>query len=137
MKLYHIFTCLGLAITLSGCASRPEPEKYEIESEKFYQRGVDGGRTEFVFIVTVVDQHQAKPALGPSQSEAMTRKEMQKMQEIERFEDSPALKIKLEDEAVKRLKKALLDRQVCRQGHTIDQVFWRDRSVQLRGGCYE
>jgi hypothetical protein len=133
MKLVQKIITLSVLSLLSACAAKPDAPKYQIEDEKFYQRGVDGGRTEFVFIVTVAPTPEFKFEKG----EPSSRRELEKFAEHERVEDSPALKIQLEEEAVERLKKTLHDRQLCRQGHKVDQVYWRDRSVQLRGGCYE
>jgi hypothetical protein len=133
MKLAQKLTTLSVLSLLSACASKPPAPKYQIEDEKFYQRGVDGGRTEFVFIVTVAPT----PAFQFEKGEPSSRRELTQFAEHERVEDSPALKIQLEEEADERLKKTLRDRQLCRQGHKVDQVFWRERSVQLRGGCYE
>ncbi|MFC0117936.1 hypothetical protein [Pseudoalteromonas xiamenensis] len=132
-KLVKNIPLFLITLILSACAAKPEAPKYQIENEKFYQRGVDGGRTEFVFIVTVA----ATPAFTFANGQPSNQREMRAFIEHERVEDSPALKIELEEEAVRRLKHTLQDRQICRQGHKIDQVFWRDRSVQLRGGCYE
>ncbi|MFC3033154.1 hypothetical protein ACFOEE_11545 [Pseudoalteromonas fenneropenaei] len=133
MTLTRLLSSALLFSFLAGCATKPDEPKYRIVDEQFFQRAVDGGRTEFVFIVTVA----ATPHLRQAPNKPIGKSERKQIAEFERLEDSPALKIQLEEEAVGKLKQTLLDRKICRQGHSIDNVYWRERSVQLRGGCFE
>ncbi|WP_440055093.1 hypothetical protein ACSLBF_02740 [Pseudoalteromonas sp. T1lg65] len=124
--LSFVFLC-----SLSGCASNSEPDPLIIEKQTLHTRVNDNGASEFAFIVTV----EATPRFQLSSQRAPTRKEIRKFAEQERVEDTPALKLQLEDRAVAELKKELMAAQYCTAGYRIDEVFWKERSVQLRGEC--
>ena len=65
----------------------------------------------------------------------ISRTEFKMFLNEEHIEDSPALKLALEERAVKLLKVALKERSYCQQGYDIAEVYWKERKVQLRGKC--
>lgn len=65
----------------------------------------------------------------------MTRSQYKKMMSRDVFDDSPELKMQLEDEAVLLLEKELKTQKYCSSKHTIEEVLWREYSVRLSGRC--
>ncbi|ALU45034.1 hypothetical protein [Pseudoalteromonas rubra] len=122
---------LGTVLLLSACSSKPEGPLLEVESQQLHQRVNAKGQDEFAFVVTV----KATPQMNLDTSKPVSRRDLKRFADQQRVEDSSEMKLKLEDEAVVRLKKALSDARYCESGYKIEQVFWRDRSVQLRGIC--
>ncbi|KAF7787809.1 hypothetical protein PRUB_a2306 [Pseudoalteromonas rubra] len=122
---------LGAVLLLSACSSKPEGPLLEVESQQLHQRVNAKGQDEFAFVVTV----KATPQMNLDTSKPVSRRDLKRFADQQRVEDSSEMKLKLEDEAVVRLKKALSDARYCESGYKIEQVFWRDRSVQLRGIC--
>ncbi|MDW7550267.1 hypothetical protein HUZ36_08545 [Pseudoalteromonas sp. McH1-7] len=126
--------CLFFVIafsTLAGCASKSDEPVLVIEKQSLHKRQSASGEQEFAFIVTV----EATPRMELDSSKPVSRRELKRFAEFERIEDSPALKLKLEEQAVALLKPALASERYCGAGYKITDVYWRQRSVQLRGQC--
>ncbi|WP_125720975.1 hypothetical protein [Pseudoalteromonas rubra] len=122
---------IGGTLLLSACSSKPDVPVLAVESQQLHQRVNGKGQDEFAFVVTV----KATPQMKLDTSKPVSRRELKRFAEQQRVEDSSELKLQLEDEAVVRLKKALKEARYCESGYKIERVFWRDRSVQLRGIC--
>ncbi|RZM80229.1 hypothetical protein C3B51_12785 [Pseudoalteromonas rubra] len=122
---------IGGTLLLSACSSMPDAPVLAVESQQLHQRVNGKGQDEFAFVVTV----KATPQMKLDTSKPVSRRELKRFAEQQRVEDSSELKLQLEDEAVVRLKKALKEARYCESGYKIERVFWRDRSVQLRGIC--
>ncbi|AZZ99387.1 hypothetical protein [Pseudoalteromonas sp. R3] len=129
--MIRVSLLLGAALLLSACISKPEVPLLEVESQQLHQRVNTKGQDEFAFVVTV----KATPQMDLDTSKPVSRRDLKRFADQQRVEDSPEMKLKLEDEAVVRLKKALSEARYCESGYKIERVFWRDRSVQLRGTC--
>ncbi|MCG9758846.1 hypothetical protein CWC29_013680 [Pseudoalteromonas sp. S4498] len=130
MVLRYLFV-IAIVGLLASCASQPDEPELIIEKQSFHKRLSPTGDKEFAFIVTV----QATPRMELDSSKPISRRELKRFAEFERIEDSPSLKLKLEEQAVALLKPALLEANYCKAGHKITDVYWRQRSVQLRGRC--
>ncbi|WP_247688477.1 hypothetical protein [Pseudoalteromonas sp. MMG012] len=126
-NLFVIFSCIVLML---GCSSVPK-ESYSIEKQVLHTKKSKQGDELFAFIVTVA----ATPMMKVNSQKPMTRRELKRFAEHERVEDSPALKLALEEEAVTLLEAELETQQYCQKGYEVHQVFWQNRSVQLRGAC--
>ncbi|WP_242441780.1 hypothetical protein [Pseudoalteromonas piscicida] len=134
IKLAMFQRCLFFIVafaTLAGCASKSDEPVLVIEKQSLHKRLAPNGEQEFAFIVTV----EATPRMELDSSKPMSRRDLKRFAEFERIEDSPALKLKLEEQAVALLKPALTEADYCGSGHKITDVYWRQRSVQLRGKC--
>ncbi|CAM4038325.1 hypothetical protein [Pseudoalteromonas byunsanensis] len=118
-------------ILLGGCASAPEKVEFQIAEQALHTKQSESGDLLFVYIVTV----EPTPLMKVSSHKPMSRGELKRYAEHQRVEDSPELKLQLEERAVELLEKALGQRDYCRAGHKINRVYWRQRSVQLRGNC--
>ncbi|MCO7189228.1 MULTISPECIES: hypothetical protein [unclassified Pseudoalteromonas] len=129
--MIRVSLLFGAALLLSACSSKPEAPLLEVESQQLHQRVNAKGQDEFAFVVTV----KATPQMNLDTSKPVSRRELKRFAQQQRVEDSPELKLKLEDEAVVRLRQALEDASYCGAGYKIERVFWRNRSVQLRGVC--
>lgn len=129
MKMLTFFVFLSLLV-ISGCASKPD-EPFKIADQKLHTRLADNGEKLFAFIVTV--EKQARVKLDTRKE--ISRTEFKMFLNEEHIEDSPALKLALEERAVKLLKVALKERSYCQQGYDIAEVYWKERKVQLRGKC--
>ncbi|WP_105213389.1 hypothetical protein [Pseudoalteromonas sp. T1lg22] len=121
-----LFTAL-----LLGCSSAPDERQYEIHSQDFYAKLDDQGRKIFAYVMTVKASKRAALDLN----KPISRKQMKTYIEREHFDESRVLKLQLEDEAAAALKKELKERDYCPDAYEINQVLWRDFSVQLRGVC--
>jgi hypothetical protein len=113
-----------------GCGHTPTPS-YKIEKQVLHTKKSEQGSELFAFIVTVLPT----PMMKIDGRKAMTRGELKRFSEYERLEDSPELKLALEDDAITLLEKKLEEDAYCQLGYKVNQVFWRQRSVQLRGEC--
>lgn len=120
----------ALCAVLAGCASSDEPP-YEIQSQQFYDKVDDSNRKIFAYVMSVVPTRKNVFNID----KPMSRREMKRFAEQTSFDESRALKLQLEDDAAKALKKELESRQYCDEDYKIDEVLWRDFSVQLRGYC--
>lgn len=129
-KWLGIFALLAGTILMSGCSSAPKAH-YELEKQVLHTKTTEKGTELFVFIVTVAPT----PMMQVNTKKAMTRSELKRFAAYERVEDSPELKLTLEEDAVALLQEVLQERNYCTRGHEIKKVFWRSRSVQLRGEC--
>ena len=129
MKKLTFFVFLSLLV-ISGCASQPD-EPFTIADKKLHTRLADNGEKLFAFIVTV--EKQARVKLDTRKE--ISRTEFKMFLNEEHIEDSPTLKLALEERAVKLLKVALKERSYCQQGYDIAEVYWKERKVQLRGKC--
>ncbi len=120
-----------LVVLLAGCASQQEAPPFEINNKQFYEKNDEQGNKIFAYVVSVKAQGRRPINLD----KPMTRKQFKDFAEQEVFEESSNLKLMLEDQAVELLNQELKERQYCDDKHVIDEVLWRDLSVQLRGRC--
>ena len=127
MKKY----ALVFMIFLFGCASSVDEPTYEINNQQFYDTVDDQGNKLFAYVVSV----KAKSREQININKKLTRSDVKRFAEQEHFEESSVLKLQLEDQAVEFLKKELAQRNYCADKHEINEVLWRDLSVQLRGRC--
>ncbi|WP_417671285.1 hypothetical protein [Pseudoalteromonas tetraodonis] len=127
MKKY----ALVFMIFLSGCASSVDEPPYEINNKQFYDTLDGQGNKLFAYVVSV----KAKSREQININKKLTRSDVQRFAEQEHFEESSVLKLQLEDQAVEFLNKELAQRNYCAGKHEINEVLWRDLSVQLRGRC--
>ncbi|MDK1288909.1 hypothetical protein [Pseudoalteromonas umbrosa] len=121
---------LLLSTLLVACSSVPKPA-FEVEKQTLHKRKNESGQSEFAFVVTV----KRTPQMELAKNKPITKKQLEKFSEFKRVEESPELKLALEDKAVSLLQQALKDEAYCLTGYNIDNVYWRQRSVQLRGHC--
>ncbi len=120
-----------LLALLAGCASQEEAPPFEINNKQFYEKNDDQGNKIFAYVVSVKAQGRRSINLD----KPMTRSQFKDFAEQEVFEESSNLKLMLEDQAVELLNEELKARKYCDDKHIIDEVLWRDLSVQLRGRC--
>lgn len=120
-----------LVALLAGCASQEEAPPFEINNKQFYEKNDDQGNKIFAYVVSVKAQGRRPINLD----KPMTHSQFKDFAEQEVFEESSNLKLMLEDQAVELLNEELKERQYCDEKHVIDEVLWRDLSVQLRGRC--
>ncbi|MCO7249398.1 hypothetical protein AAEU31_11985 [Pseudoalteromonas sp. SSMSWG5] len=120
-----------LLALLAGCASQEEAPPFEINNKQFYEKNDDQGNKIFAYVVSVKAQGRRPINLD----KPMTRSQFKDFAEQEVFEESSNLKLMLEDQAVELLNEELKARKYCDDKHIIDEVLWRDLSVQLRGRC--
>ena len=132
MKI-RAFLALVSALLLSACVTKPEPEPFKIEKQKLHTKQADDGTHLFAFIVTV--EKQARVKLETAKK--ISRSDFKRFVNEEHIEDSSSLKLALEDRAVVLLKGALQEQAYCPNGYSIDEVYWKERQVQLRGKCNE
>ncbi|WP_105167535.1 hypothetical protein [Pseudoalteromonas sp. T1lg23B] len=118
-------------VILGGCASAPEDVEFQIAEQALHTKQSESGDSLFVYIVTV----EPTPLMKVSSHKPMSRAELKKYAKHQRVEDSPELKLQLEERAVQLLETTLKQRNYCQKGHKINRVYWRQRSVQLRGVC--
>ncbi|MBD1580763.1 hypothetical protein [Pseudoalteromonas sp. S16_S37] len=128
ISLSLLGACFAL---LMGCSSAPDTPVLEIEKQVLHTKMSDAGQQLFVYIVTV----EPTPVMVLDTSKPLSRSDLKAYAKHQRVEDSPELKLLLEERAVELLKTALAEESYCTQGHKINQVYWRARSVQLRGAC--
>ncbi|MBQ4837403.1 MULTISPECIES: hypothetical protein [Pseudoalteromonas] len=121
---------LLLSTVLVACSSAPKPD-FEIEKQTLHKRINAEGQPEFAFVVTV----KSTPRMDLAKNKPISKKELKKFADYQRVEESPELKLVLEDTAVTLLQQALKADNYCQSGYNIDNVYWRQRSVQLRGHC--
>lgn len=119
-----------LLILLVGCASQDEPP-FEINNKQLYKKLDAQGNKIFAYVVSV----KANSRQSRNSDRPLTRREFKDFAEQEYFEESNSLKLELEDQAVLLLKNELKQQQYCPANYEIDEVVWRDLSVQLRGRC--
>ena len=127
MKKY----ALVFMIFLFGCANSVDEPPYEINNKQFYDTLDEQGNKLFAYVVSV----KAKSREQININKKLTRSDVQRFAEQEHFEESSVLKLQLEDQAVEFLNKELAQRNYCADKHEINEVLWRDLSVQLRGRC--
>ena len=120
-----------LLALLAGCASQEEAPPFEINNKQFYEKNDDQGNKIFAYVVSVKAQGRRPIDLD----KPMTRSQFKDFAEQEVFEESSKLKRMLEEQAVELLNEERKARQYCDDKHIIDEVLWRDLSVQLRGRC--
>ncbi|KZN28735.1 hypothetical protein N480_08190 [Pseudoalteromonas luteoviolacea S2607] len=121
---------LLLSSFIVACTTVPE-EAFEVEKQTLHKRTNDKGEAEFAFIVTV----KATPRMELAKNKPVSKKELKEFAEFKRVEESPELKLALEESAVELLEQTLKEESYCQAGYNIDNVYWRQRSVQLRGHC--
>ncbi|WP_372762752.1 hypothetical protein [Pseudoalteromonas sp.] len=127
MKKYAL-VLIGL---LAGCASSMDEQPYEINHQQFHEKQDEHGNKLFAYVVSV----KAKNRQNIDLDKRLTRSDVKRFAEQQHFEESSVLKLRLEDQAVEFLNKALKERNYCQGKHEINDVVWRDLSVQLRGRC--
>jgi len=120
-----------LLLFLFGCASQQEDAPFEINSKQLYKKLDGQGNKIFAYVVSV----KASSRKSRNSDRPLTRSEFKRFAEQEYFEESNSLKLELENHAVALLKAELEQQQYCPDKYEIDNVVWRDLSVQLRGRC--
>lgn len=120
-----------LIVLLSACSSSNDEPPYEINTKQFHQKLDEQGNKIFAYVVSV----KANSRKSLNLNRPLTRSEFKSFAEQEYFEESSSLKLQLEDEAVRLLQTELKDREYCEKDYEINEVLWRDLSVQLRGKC--
>lgn len=128
MRKISVLICLVLFAF--GCSSSPEA-KYEIQNKQLHTKTTEQGERIFAYVVTV----KASRLIHKKQPKAMSRSELKAFAKTNYFEESRQLKLQLEDDAANLLKQELTERKYCPSDYKIEQVLWRDLSVQLRGRC--
>ncbi|PCC13871.1 hypothetical protein [Pseudoalteromonas sp. JB197] len=127
MKKY----ALVLMVLLVGCANSSDEQPYEINNKQFHEKQDEQGNKLFAYVVSV----KAKSRQNINLDKKFTRSDFERFAAQEHFEESSILKLQLEDQAVELLNKELETRNYCPVKHEINEVLWRDLSVQLRGRC--
>jgi uncharacterized lipoprotein YmbA len=127
MKKY----ALVLMVLLTGCASSTDEQPYEINQKQFHEKRDENGNKLFAYVVSV----KAKRRQNINSDKKLTRNDVKRFAQQEHFEESSILKLRLEDQAVEFLNQELKARNYCQGKHEINDVLWRDLSVQLRGRC--
>ncbi|MFY8274020.1 hypothetical protein AAEU32_07840 [Pseudoalteromonas sp. SSDWG2] len=122
---------LFLLSALVACSSSPDEKPYEVVSQQFYEKTNEQGQKLFAYVMAV----KANKRTNLNMDKPVSRSQLKSYLEQEHFDESPALKLQLEDEAAAALKKELKARNYCPQEYDINEVLWRDFSVQLRGQC--
>ncbi|MBB1345881.1 MULTISPECIES: hypothetical protein [Pseudoalteromonas] len=125
---------LALMVLLAGCASNDEPP-FEINNKQFHEKQDEQGNKLFAYVVSVKAKHRENFNLDRGPNKRPSRGEVKQYIEKEHFEESSILKLQLEDQAVELLNQELKDRKYCGNKHEVNDVLWRDLSVQLRGRC--
>ena len=125
---------LALMVLLAGCASNDEPP-FEINNKQFHEKQDEQGNKLFAYVVSVKAKHRENFNLDRGSNKSPSRGEVKQYIEKEHFEESSILKLQLEDQAVELLNQELKDRKYCGNKHEVNDVLWRDLSVQLRGRC--
>ncbi|WP_213610337.1 hypothetical protein [Pseudoalteromonas sp.] len=127
MKKYALI----FMVFLFGCTSSINEPPYEINQKQFYDALDEQGNKLFAYVVSV----KAKTREQINLNKKLTRSDIERFAEQEHFEESTVLKLQLEDQAVEFLSKELAQRNYCEDKYKINEVLWRDLSVQLRGRC--
>jgi len=125
---------LALMVLLAGCASNDEPP-FEINNKQFHEKQDEQGNKLFAYVVSVKAKHRENFNLDRGPNNRPSRGEVKQYIEQEHFEESSILKLQLEDQAVELLNQELKEREYCDNKHEVNDVLWRDLSVQLRGRC--
>ncbi|WP_457934367.1 hypothetical protein LOS73_01615 [Pseudoalteromonas sp. SCSIO 43210] len=125
---------LVMMVLLAGCASSDGPP-FEINNKQFHEKKDAQGNKIFAYIVSVKAKHRENFNLDRGPNNRPSRGEVKQYIEQEHFEESSVLKLQLEDQAVELLNQELKERQYCDNEHEVNDVIWRDLSVQLRGRC--
>jgi len=125
---------LALMVLLAGCASNDEPS-FEINNKQFHEKQDEQGNKLFAYVVSVKAKHRENFNLDRGSNKRPSRGEVKQYIEQEHFEESSILKLQLEDQAVELLNQELKERKYCDNEHEVNDVLWRDLSVQLRGRC--
>ena len=125
---------LALMVLLAGCASNDEPP-FEINNKQFHEKQDEQGNKLFAYVVSVKAKHRENFNLDRGPNKSPSRGEVKQYIEKEHFEESSILKLQLEDQAVELLNQELKERKYCDNKHEVNDVLWRDLSVQLRGRC--
>ncbi|MGO2010334.1 MAG: hypothetical protein ACTH7Q_09855 [Pseudoalteromonas sp.] len=118
-------------VLLSACSSSNDEPPYEINTKQFHQKLDEQGNKVFAYVVSV----KANSRKSLNSNRPLTRSEFKSFAEHEYFEESSSLKLQLEDEAVRLLQSELEERDYCGNNYEINEVLWRELSVQLRGEC--
>ena len=118
-------------VFLAACSSPNDQPPYEINTKQFHQKLDEQGNKIFAYVVSV----KANSRKSRNPDRPLTRSEFKSFAEQEYFEESSSLKLQLEDEAVQLLEQELKERAYCASDYNINEVLWRDLSVQLRGKC--
>ena len=125
---------LVFMLLLGGCASVSEPS-FEINNKQFHEKQDEQGNKLFAYVVSVKAKNRENLNLDRGAKNRPSRGDVKQYIEQEHFEESSVLKLQLEDQAVELLNQALKERKYCANKHEINDVLWRDLSVQLRGRC--
>lgn len=125
---------LALMVLLAGCASKDGPP-FEINNKQFHERQDEQGNKFFAYVVSVKAKNRRNFNLDRGSNNRPSRSEVKQYIEQEHFEESSVLKLQLEDQAVELLNQELKLRKYCDNKHEINDVIWRDLSVQLKGRC--
>ncbi|MBQ4832731.1 hypothetical protein J8L70_05705 [Pseudoalteromonas sp. MMG010] len=132
---------LALFVLLAGCATQDEPP-YNISDKQFHEKLDEQGNKIFAYVVSVQAAERRSLASskdtgerGRGKERKPSRNEIRREYEKEYFSESSVLKLQLEDQAVELLTAELQQNNYCANDYKIDEVLWRDLSVQLRGRC--
>jgi len=125
---------LALMVLLAGCSSIDEPP-FEINNKQFHEKQDEQGNKLFAYVVSVKAKNRENFNLDRGPNNRPSRGEVKQYIEQEHFEESSVLKLELEDQAVELLNQELKERKYCDNKHEVNDVIWRDLSVQLRGRC--
>lgn len=120
-----------LLVLLCGCASQNDEPPFEINNKQLHTKLDDQGNKIFAYVVSV----KANSRKSLNLDRPLTRSEFKNFAEQEYFEESNSLKLELEDQAVELLQQELKATQYCNDKYEINDVVWRELSVQLRGHC--
>lgn len=120
-----------LLVLLCGCASQNDEPPFEINNKQLHTKLDEQGKKIFAYVVSV----KANSRKSLNLDRPLTRSEFKNFAEQEYFEESNSLKLELEDQAVELLQQELKTTQYCKGKYEINNVVWRDLSVQLRGYC--
>ena len=113
--------------------SKPDDEPFTVSAQKLHTKLSEKGVRLFAFIVTVEKQDRVKL----DTRKKISRSDFKRFVNEQHIEDSPSLKLALEERAVLLLKDSLKERALCESGYSIEKVYWKERQVQLRGKCNE
>ena len=124
-------------LCLFGCASNAPPP---LDTQEFFTSRVsEGGETQFAFGLT----WQGDPSFMQEQRESISKPQRaldnRQLNTANRDRRSNKLdnqrKLALEDEAADKLQAQIHRRDLCKNGHKVEQVVWEVGRIRLMGHC--
>jgi hypothetical protein len=137
MNAVALLIIFSFSLSLIACSSSETPP---LQTQEFFTSRVnDGGKTQFAFGLTWEMQQGMREEQSGQEARQRVRDDSPQFsgrdRGVGRYQLDKQIKLQLEEQAAEKLQAQIDRRELCENGHKVEQVIWEVGRIRLMGHC--